>query len=109
MKIAIATREKNEQAQISERFGRTLFFAIYDSETNQVEYLDNPANNARGGAGVQTSELLVSKGVQSVIALELGPKADRVLRSSNVKIFQGNRLSVRELIEKWKKNELKEI
>ncbi|MHA1955161.1 MAG: NifB/NifX family molybdenum-iron cluster-binding protein [Candidatus Heimdallarchaeaceae archaeon] len=109
MKIAIPVMERSEKPLISERFGRSLFFAIFDSETNQIGLLDNPATEARGGAGVLASEFLVSKGVESVIAIEVGPKAERVLRSSNISIFQGDKVSIEELIEKWKKNVLKNM
>jgi predicted Fe-Mo cluster-binding NifX family protein len=109
MKIAIATTEKNEQSVIAERFGRSMYYAVYDTENEQFEFLDNPARDARGGAGVQASEFLVSKGIQSVIALEIGPKADRVLRNSQITLLQGKRVPIKDLIEKWKKNELIEI
>ena len=109
MKIAIPTLERNEKSMIAERFGRSLFYAVYDSETDQFEFLDNPARNARGGAGVQASEFLVSKGIQTIIAMEVGPKAERVLRSSNITLLQGKQIPVISLIDKWKRNELIEI
>ncbi|MHA1667800.1 MAG: NifB/NifX family molybdenum-iron cluster-binding protein [Candidatus Heimdallarchaeaceae archaeon] len=109
MILAIPIVEKKEDSLMDSRFGRCFYYLLYDNETSKIEIVENLATHARGGAGIQAVEFLVSKGVGAVIVPEVGPNADRVLRSSKVKIFQGTNISAKELIEKWKKNELKEI
>jgi len=109
MKIAIPLTEKSETGQMSDRFGRSTYYLIYDSETSEIEIIDNPAVQARGGAGIQAVQFLVSLGVNAVIAPEVGPNAFKVLRGSNTKIYKGIKTSAKELIEKWEKNELEEV
>ena len=109
MKIVIPVSEKNELAKMAKRFGRATYYLIYDDQNDDVEIVENPAANVRGGAGIQAVEFLISKGVEAVIVPEVGPNADRILRSSNIDIFHGLDLSSKELIEKWKKNELRII
>ncbi|MFW9851611.1 MAG: NifB/NifX family molybdenum-iron cluster-binding protein [Candidatus Thorarchaeota archaeon] len=109
MKIAIPIIEKNETSQMSDRFGRSSYYLIYDSESSEIEIIDNPAVQARGGAGIQAVQFLISQDVKAVIAPEVGPNAFKVLRGSNTRIYKGIKTSAKELIEKWKNNELDEI
>ncbi len=109
MKIAVPVSEKNEAAIMAKRFGRATYYLIYDDQSDDVEIVENPAVSARGGAGIQAVEFLISKEVNAVIIPELGPNADRVLRSANIEIFQGLDLSSKELIVKLKNNELSKI
>jgi len=109
MKIAIPVISKTKDSIMAERFGRAPYYAIYNEENNEFEFLENPATQARGGAGIQAVEFLISKNVQAVIVPEVGPKAERVLRSSNIIIHQGLKIQINELISKWKNEELKII
>ena len=76
---------------------------------DSFEIIEHPDKQERGGAGIQAVEYLIKKGVGSVIVPEMGPNAERVLRSANISVFQGEFLPARELIEKWKNKSLKEI
>ena len=109
MKIAIPVLEKNEAAIMARRFGRATYYLIYEDQNDEVVFVENPAVNARGGAGILAVEFLISKGINAVVVPEVGPNAERVLRSANIDIFQGLDLSSKELIEKWKNNELTKI
>ena len=109
MKIAVPISERNEVARMARRFGRSYYYLIYDDQNDDIVIIENPAVNARGGAGIQAVEFLISKGVNAVIVPEVGPNATRVLRSANMDIFQGLDLTSKELIEKWKKKELRRI
>ena len=109
MKIAVPVSEKSEVALMARRFGRAPYYLIYDNQNDDIVIVENPAVNARGGAGIQAVEFLISKEVSTVIVPEVGPNAYRVLRSANIDIFHGLDLSSKELIEKWKNNELRKI
>lgn len=58
----------------------------------------------RERAGIQTSENLVNIGVNVVIVSEIGPNADRVLRTARIKIYKGEMISVKKLIQKLKES-----
>ena len=109
MKLAIPVEVKDENAIMCERFGRAVYYAIYDVDSDTYEFVTNPATNARGGAGVQAVQFLVSKNITAVVAPQLGPNADNALRRANVEVYQGGAISVKELVEKWKNNQLVRI
>ncbi|GAH31657.1 unnamed protein product [marine sediment metagenome] len=90
-------------------FGRSFYYAIYDVDADSYEFVTNPASNARGGAGVQAVQFLVSKDVTVVVAPQLGPNADSALRNANVETYQGEAIPVKELVEKWKNNQLRKL
>lgn len=109
MKLAIPVENKDENSNMYDRFGRSTFYAIYDVDTDSYEFVTNPASDARGGAGVQAVQFLISKEVTAVVAPQLGPNADNALKRANVEAFQGEAISVKELVEKWKNNQLQKI
>ncbi|NPD88266.1 MAG: diguanylate cyclase [Asgard group archaeon] len=109
MKIALPVATRDENCVLDNRFGRGSFYYIFDTENDSFEIVDNPAKQARGGAGIQAVEYLISKGIESVIIPEMGPNAERVLRSANISVFQGEILPAKVLVEKWKNKSLKEI
>jgi predicted Fe-Mo cluster-binding NifX family protein len=88
MKVGIPAEGPGLESAPNAIFGRSAYFVIVDSETMEAETLTNPAAGSMGGAGVQTSQLLVSEGVQAVIASSVGPNASAVLQAANVAVYQ---------------------
>jgi predicted Fe-Mo cluster-binding NifX family protein len=85
MKIAIPSEEKT---MVSEHFGRTKYFVIYDTETQTQEVIDNSENvNAAQGAGIQTAVSLVNAGIAAVLSPKIGPKAFDQLKNGNIEMF----------------------
>lgn len=109
MRIAISTSGEGMAADIDARFGRAVGFMLFDTETNAWEYLENTQNlNAAQGAGIQAAQNVVDAGVNAVITGHCGPKAFRVLTASGVKIYLGQKGTVAEAFELYKKGELEE-
>ena len=50
MKIAITSSGNTLKSNLDKRFGRCSFFAIYDTETKDVEFISNPNKEAEEGA-----------------------------------------------------------
>ncbi|MGD1819472.1 MAG: NifB/NifX family molybdenum-iron cluster-binding protein [Pleomorphochaeta sp.] len=110
MKIAIATVEKDLSKNINQTFGRAPYFAIYNSEDNSVEFLDNEAINAPGGAGIKASQFLVDKGIDAIIGFRLGENALKVLRGADVELFAANSdKSIKENIDLLLENQLESL
>jgi len=109
MKVAIPSSSNQEDSIMYERFGRCNYFCIYDSEYDTLDFITNPAVNARGGAGFQAVEFLLNNDIGAVIVPRLGPNAEGVLKRGKVDIFQGENIPVKDLIEKWKTNSLTKI
>lgn len=89
MKVAISVQGSDLSAAVDPRFGRARGFLLVDSETGEFEYLDNPNVDAAGGAGIQTSQMVVDRGAEAVITGNIGPNAYRVLESAGVRVFTG--------------------
>jgi len=109
MKIAISSKGNSIGADIDPRFGRAAYFIIYDLNTDSWEVIDNSENvNRIGGAGVQTATNLIDRDVDYVLTGHCGPNAFRTLKAGNVKVISGIEGQVKEIIEKFKKGDLKE-
>lgn len=52
MKIAMPLDGNTLDANISTSFGRAAYFLIFDTASEEARYIDNPAMNATGGAGI---------------------------------------------------------
>jgi len=109
MKIAIPVENNDENTSMDNRFGRSLYYAIYDSDKDSFEFLKNPASQARGGAGVQAVEFIIKNGAKAVIVPQLGPNADHALKTSGITIFQGTKEPIKKLVEMWKSGNLNKL
>jgi len=109
MKICVSATANSLDAPIDPRFGRCPYFIIVDLDTMQFEAVPNLASGAMGGAGIQAAQLIASKGVKIVITGSVGPNAFQALSAAGIKIMTGAYGTVREVIEKYKKGELKEM
>ncbi len=109
MKTAITSNGQDLDSKIDLRFGRAFGFIIYDTVDDTFKFIDNAQNlNASQGAGIQAAQNVVNQNVDAVITGHCGPKAFKVLSSAGVKIYIGAEGTIKEIIEKFKKNELPE-
>ena len=108
MRICVSASANSLDASVDPRFGRCPYFIIVDSETMQFEAVPNPASGAMGGAGIQAAQIIASKGAKAVITGNVGPNAFQALSAAGIKILTGAYGTVREVVEKYKRGELKE-
>jgi len=108
MRICVSTTANSLDAPVDPRFGRCPYFIIVDSETLQFEAVPNPASGAVGGAGIQAAQIIASKGAKVVITGNVGPNAFQALSAAGIKIITGAYGTVREVVEKYRRGELKE-
>ncbi len=110
MKICISAASADTiDAPIDPRFGRCPYFIIVDSETMQLEAIPNTAFSGMSGAGILAAQTIASKGAEVLITGNIGPNAFQALSAAGIKIVTGAFGTVREVIEKYKKEELKEM
>ena len=88
MKIAVATDEKNENAEISEKAGRASYYLIFDEEGALLETISNPFSQGGGGAGLGVSKMLADKSVDIVVAGRFGENMEGDLKSRGLKFFE---------------------
>jgi len=110
MKICVCATGSDLNSQISPVFGRCPYFLIVDNKTEEFKAMANPAFQAGRGAGVAASQLVASQGATAVICGNFGPNASSVLQMSGIKIYPGVfDLTVKRVIDRYNKGELKEI
>ena len=107
MKIAITAIENSWESQVDSRFGRAAGFIIFDSESGEYKFIKNIQNlNATQGAGIQTAQNIINNGVEVLITGHVGPKAFRVLNSSNITIYYCETITLKEALNAYEENRL---
>jgi len=107
MKICVTSQGNSLDSPVDPRFCRCQYFIFVDTDTLEFEAIKNPNIEAMGGAGVQSGQLMAGKQVKAVITGNIGPNAFQTLQAAGIEIFTDESGSVKEVIEKYKKGELK--
>lgn len=106
MKVAISVQGNDLNATVDPRMGRARQFLIVETESLAYEVLENPNTGASGGAGIQTAQLLASKGVQAVITGNCGPNAFATLQAANIQVYIGASGTAQQAIERYQQGQL---
>lgn len=109
MKIAVTATGPDLQAQIDPRFGRAQYFIIIDPDTMNFEAIENSSVAAAHGAGIQSGQLMSSKGVTAIITGNVGPNAHQTLSAAGIQIFQSSGGTVAQAIETYKNKQLQSL
>jgi len=108
LKVAVSATEPSLDATIDPRFGRCPYFVIVDTETMQYEAVPNTSQSAPHGAGIQSAQIIANKGTKIVLTGNVGPNAYQALSAAGIQIITGAFGTVREVVEKYKRGELRE-
>ena len=106
MKIAITSQGKSLKDPIDQRFARAKYFLIVDNETNDVEVVPNSRVSAGSGAGIQTAQFMVDRGIGVILTGNLGPNASKVLNESGIKVFINNKGTGESALSDYKNGKL---
>jgi len=110
MKICVSATSNSLDASVDPRLGRCPYLIIVDTETMQFEAVPNVASGSMGGgAGIQAAQIIINKGAKVVITGNVGPSALQALSAAGISVITGAYGSVREVVEKYKRGELKEV
>ncbi|MDG6218163.1 MAG: NifB/NifX family molybdenum-iron cluster-binding protein [Candidatus Thermoplasmatota archaeon] len=109
MKICVTAIEDNLDADVDPRFGRCKYFLIIDVETMEVNSISNDNLMASGGAGIQAAQMVAKTGANTVITGNIGPNAFQTLSAAGVKVITGVSGNIKDVINKFKNGEIKEI
>ena len=94
-------------SKVDPRFGRCQNFIFFDTDTEKFEAQENTNSQFQGGAGIQSGQLVISRGVKVVLTGNVGPNAHQVLSAAGISIFTGVSGTVKEAISGYKKGEYK--
>jgi predicted Fe-Mo cluster-binding NifX family protein len=101
MKVAITSTGNSVESKIDPRFGRCAYFVIYDTDTNEVEFISNPNKNASNGAGPASVQLVADKGAKKIVSGEFGMKIKSILDSLSIQmiVMKDHQKSVQNIID----------
>lgn len=88
MLIAVSVKEPNLSAVLSDSFGKSEYFLLFDSEKDSYRFIQNPFSSELGGAGIQSSRFLIEQKVETVITTFIGFNILRFFNSLNIKIYK---------------------
>ncbi len=107
MKICITSEGKTLDSKVDPRFGRCQNFILVNPDTLEFEAIENSNINQAGGAGIQSGQLMASKGIKAVLTGNVGPNAFQTLNAGGIDIYTGVSGSVKEAIEAYKSGKFK--
>ena len=105
MKIAVPTNGKlGLKNAVGEHFGRVETYTLFDTESKEVEIIDNTSHHM-GGMGYPP-ELLAEKKVDILLCSGLGKRAIDMFSERKIDVFCGAKGTVEDALNQWKNNEL---
>jgi predicted Fe-Mo cluster-binding NifX family protein len=106
MKLAITATGPDLSADVDPRFGRAAYILVVDSETLEVDVIDNAANkDAFKGAGIQAAAAVSEKGADVLLTGFCGPNAYKTLDAAGVKVANDVSGTVQSAVERFKAGE----
>jgi len=105
-RIAVSSTGPTLEDTVESRFGRCAYFLIIDPESMDFEAIENPNIALGGGAGIQSAQLMASKGVSVVLTGNCGPNAFQTFGAAGIQVITGVTGKVREVAERFRAGEL---
>ncbi|MDD2287592.1 MAG: NifB/NifX family molybdenum-iron cluster-binding protein [Bacteroidales bacterium] len=100
MKVAITSKGNTLDSVLDTRFGRCSYFAIYDTESKKLEFVENPNLNANEGAGPSSVKLIASYGVKKAVSGEFGFKIKSLMDDLSIQmIIVNEEKTINEIVE----------
>ena len=106
MKVCVTALGSKEDSEVDPRFGRCQFFVFFNLHTREVEGVANPNIESSGGAGIQSAQMVASKGAAVVLTGHVGPNAFKTLSAAGVTIFTGAVGTVKDAVDAYEAGKL---
>ncbi len=106
MIIAIPSDGQSLDTAVCVSFGRSPFYCLYDTDTQQSTFIVNTAADAAGGAGIKAAQILVDNHTNIVITIRCGENSAKVLQPADIKLFKAVDLSIADNIEAYLQGKL---
>jgi len=109
MKLVFASTGSDLESALDSRFGRCPCLVCYDTESKEVNSVNNSQNlNAVQGAGIQAATTVADLGAEYIFCGHCGPKAFRVFEAANIKVICGVKGKLSNLVKEFEAGNLKE-
>lgn len=107
MKIAVSSTGQTLDDAVEARFGRCPYFLIVNPATLEFEAVANANAELGGGAGIQSAQLIATKGVSVVLTGSCGPNALQVFEKAGIIVVTGVTGSVSQVVQQFTAGSLK--
>ena len=105
MKIAVPTTDdRGLAATVAEHFGRSAFYTIVDTDTEEILTESNRGHHF-GGAGLP-AQTVADAGVDVVLCTGLGRRAVALFSGLDVEVFMGAQGTVQDALNAYKEGRL---
>lgn len=109
MRICIPTEtDAGKEARVCGHFGSAPYFTIYDTEKDNCQSIDNSNKHHTHGT-CQPMSVLTGKQIDVVVCVGMGMRAIQKLNEAGTRVYKASGATVREILGKYKANELEEI
>lgn len=109
MKICITAKGKERESGFDTHFGRCQYFAIYDTQNENISFIENPGPTSAHGAGIAAAQCVIDNGVETVITGKLGPNAFNLISGADIKMIEAEAKTVDEALSNYLNNNYNEI
>lgn len=106
MKIAIPVDDKTTETNVCPTFGRTPYFLIYDTDSEESCFIDNSAAASQGGAGIKAAQIIVDNRANVLLTPRCGENAAEVIKAANIGIYKTINATAMENITSYKAGKL---
>jgi len=107
MKIAVTSTGPNLDDSMDMRFGRCAYFLVVETDSMDVEAIQNPNIAVGGGAGIQSAQMMADRDVKAILTGNCGPNAYQTFNAAGVEVITGATGTVREAVEQYKAGNLR--
>ncbi len=107
MKVALLSSGEDLHCQIDEEFGRAKYIILIDSEKDTWEVAENDVPHEHRGRFV--ANIIISLKAEAAIVSHIGPVAFALLKEKGIKVFNAQKISVKEAIDLYRKGQLKQL
>lgn len=87
MKIAIAASENHVKSQVDFHFGRCDWYCFFDTDTKQIEFVENTFRHHIEKAGCEAVDFMVGTGINIAIAGRFGSKVVEAFRANKIQMI----------------------
>ena len=97
-----------QEAKVYGHFGSAPCFTVYDTETDDCEIVDNSNQHHTHGT-CNPIDALDGKDIEAVVCNGMGKRAVQKLNEAGIRTYKASGANVREVIDKYRANELEEM
>lgn len=105
-RIAVSVEKPEKFSPISEIFGRSHFFLVYNSTNNLEIFLRNPFALELDNGGIKTTKIMIENNIDVVIVKQIGVTSLRFLNSSSIKVYKCSCKNANEAFQNFKEGKL---